>query len=61
MTNPLLDHERDLHVTPVSYFGGTREHELTRTCWCNPRIADGDERARGNGAEVIVHNRSAQS
>lgn len=52
------DNERDLHVVPL--MPGVREHELSRACWCEPRIADGDERAR-EGAQVFVHNERAQA
>lgn len=49
------DNEHDLHVTPVTWLPGTREHELTRRCWCGPRPADEDPRRTG-AAKVWVHN-----
>lgn len=52
------DNERDLHVVPL--MPGVREHVLSRSCWCEPRAADGDERAR-EGAQVFVHNERAQA
>lgn len=52
------DNENDLHVVPL--MPGVREHELSSRCWCEPRPADGDERAR-EGARVYVHNERAQA
>lgn len=52
------DNDRDLHVVPL--MPGVREHVLSRACWCEPRAADGDERAR-EGAQVLVHNERAQA
>lgn len=39
----------DIHVHPV---GDLRDHELTRTCWCQPDVRQDPD---GDGT-LVIHN-----